>query len=267
MNDAPQPPAPSPAPPSIPAAQPAPTAPAAPKSGVGQKILAGCLVTLVVFGVLGGLAVWWGARKLRGIAENPATFAAKMIVAGNPELEVVSQDDGAKTVTIRNKKTGELLTMSADELEQGKIRFTNEKGEEITIDSSGGEGDGAISVKSKDGTMTIGADASVPAWVPAFPGAEPTGAYAQRSDDAEEGAFGFQTSEPVAKVLDFYQSQLEGKGYEVERTATEGEGGFGTGTLTGRSAAEHREVTIVVLSGGEDGKAAQVNVRYASREE
>lgn len=263
MTDAPRPPPPPPVPGTAHAAKRG--------ASTGQKVLIGCLSAFVVLCVIGGLVFWWGARKLQGYAQqagkNPAAFAAKMIVATNPDLEIAAEDEGSQTVTIRNKKTGETLTMNAEELKQGKLQFKNEKGEEITFDGSKAEGEGAITVTTEDGTTAVGAGtaANVPAWVPAFPGAKPKGAYSQASGKAEEGAFAFETAEPVAKVLDFYQAQLQAKGYDVERSATDAEGG-GVGTVTASSKADHREVNVVAVS-NDGGKGAQVNVRYESKPE
>jgi hypothetical protein len=262
MTDAPS------QPPSV--TPPAPPAPGKPVQSAVPKILLGCLAVIVVVGLALGGAVWWGAHKLRGYAEqaqkNPAVFAAKVLVAGNPELEIASEDDDHGTVSIRNTKTGDVVTMNADELRQGKLKFKTEEGEEIAIAGSGAKDKGAITVTSKEGTTVVGGGdaASLPSWVPAFPGARPQGIVAKkRADGGEEGALGFQTSEPVAKVLDFYQAQLEGKGFKVERTAAQ-DGKSSMGTLGARADGERRQLNVVAISGNE---ATEVNVQYASQGE
>ncbi len=263
MTDAPRPPPPPPVPGTAPAAKRG--------ASTGQKVLIGCLSAFVVVSVIAGVLMWWGARKFGEFAKqagkNPAAFAAKMIVAANPDLEIVSEDEGSQTVTIRNKKTGETLTMNAEELKQGKLAFENRKGEKITFDGSKAEGEGAITVTTDEGTTVVGGGtaANLPAWVPAFPGAKPKGAYSQAAGKAEEGTLAFETDEPAAKVLDFYQAQLQARGYVIERSATGAEGG-GAGILTASSKAEHREVNVVAIS-NDGGTGAQVNVRYESKPE
>jgi hypothetical protein len=254
-----------PAPPSVP---PAPAAPARKSMGVFPKILIGCAGLLVVLGLVASLAVWWGARKLRGMAagaeKNPAAFAAKLMTAGNPELEVVSQDDDRRTVTIRNKKTGESLTVNAAELEKGKLAFRNEKGEQLTVEGSGDGGKGGLTVTSKDGTTTVGSGAGAlptPDWVPAYPGVKPVGAMAKKGPEGEDGMFSFQTADEVGKVLGHYEGKLKGAGYQVERTTTEGQAGA-AGSLTAKheGAARSVSVTAVTAEGG-----TQVTVVYESR--
>jgi len=91
---------------------------------------------MVVAGIIVAVVFYWGAHKLRGYAEaakkNPATAVAKMMVMANPDLEIVSEDDDKGELTIRNKKTGEELTMNAQDIKQGRLKFKNEKGEEVT---------------------------------------------------------------------------------------------------------------------------------------
>ena len=128
--------------------------------GVLPKVLIGCASLLVLLGLIASLAIWWGARKLRGMAagaeRNPAAFAARLMTAGNPELEVVSQDNDRKTVTIRNRNTGESLTVNAAELEKGNLAFRNEKGEQVAIEGNSADGKRGLKVTSRVGTMTIG---------------------------------------------------------------------------------------------------------------
>jgi len=83
--------------------------PARKGTGVFPKVLIRCPSLLVLLGLVASLAVWWGARKLRGmvagVEKNPAAFAARLMTAGNPEREVASQDNDRQTVTFRNRNT------------------------------------------------------------------------------------------------------------------------------------------------------------------
>lgn len=245
------------APPPVP-----PTAPAAPppaKSSVLPKILVGCLGVVVLVGILISVGVWWGARKL-GLGDaknNPAAMLAKMATAGNPDLEVVSQDDARKTVTIRNKKTGETLTMNAADLEKGKFELSNEKGEKLTV---GGDKEG-LKVEGKDGTTVLGGEgaAAAPGWVPAYPGAKPKGTFAQKGAKGEAGAFSFQTKDAVADVLARFEADLQGAGFAVEKTVS----GEGMGVIAGKHEGG-REVNVTALRSGD---ATAVTVQYQEKKE
>lgn len=249
--------------PDAPAPQPAASpAPPAKKMGVLPKILVGCLGLLVLIGILLSVAAWWGARKLQGYADNPAALAARMIVAGNPDLEIASEDSRAKTVTIRNKKTGDVVTMNAADLEKGKIEFQNAKGEKVTFD--GGEGKSGVTVESKEGKTTLGSGAAAappPSWVPAYPGAKPENLMSAKGPKGVEGMLTFETGDSVAKVLDFYQPKLEGSGFKVERLGSEDT----AGTLAAKADGESRQVNVSAAKG--DGGKVSVTVQFSGKGE
>ena len=221
--------------------------------GVLPKVLIGCASLLVLLGLIASLAIWWGARKLRGMAagaeRNPAAFAARLMTAGNPELEVVSQDNDRKTVTIRNRNTGESLTVNAAELEKGNLAFRNEKGEQVAIEGNSADGKRGLKVTSRVGTMTIGDGAgALPTsdWVPSYPGAKPVGTVAKKGADGESG---------------MYRPSSRGPGFKVERAGAEGQEGA-AGSLNAQHVAEARSVSISAV--GADG-GTQVTVVYDSK--
>jgi len=243
----------------------APTAPAQ-KSSVLPKILIGCLGVVVLVGLLMSIGVWWGMHKLHRFVgdaqKNPAVAAAKIITAFNPDLEVASEDNAHQTVTIRDKKTGESITMNAEELKAGKLRFKNQKGDEVTLQGSGTKDQGVMTVTSKEGTVTIGGAAGpLPAWVPAFPGAKPSGLLSKKSASGVEGTVTFVTDKKVEEVLDFYDSQLKGNGFTVERTASEASG-RSVGSIAAKAQADQRTVNIGAISSGQ---TTQVSIQYSSK--
>jgi hypothetical protein len=242
----------------------APPAPAKAGSGVLPKVLIGCLGLVVIIGIAISVAVWWGARKLTEAARNPAVFGAKLIVAGNPDLEIVSEDSGKQTVTIKNKKTGDVVTMNAADLKQGKIEFQDAKGEKVTFDA-GDKGKGGVTVTSKEGTTRIGADAAaaqLPSWIPAYPGVKQAGTTSSKTDAGVDGMITFTTSHTAAEVLDFYEADLKGKGFKVVRSDTKAEAGL-MGSLTAK-LEERRELSVTAVPAE---KETQVGVHYVSRGE
>src|SRR6188768_507460 len=87
----------------------------------------GCVGILVVCGVAVGGFVWWGAHKVKTMAaeykDNPGMATVKMLTAMNPDLEMVSCDEASGKVTIKNKKTGEVVTVDMADIQNGKISF------------------------------------------------------------------------------------------------------------------------------------------------
>jgi len=51
---------------------------------------------------------------------NPGLAIGKILAATNPNVEVVRSDEGAGTVTIRDKRTGKETTMTFDQARNGK---------------------------------------------------------------------------------------------------------------------------------------------------
>ncbi len=243
-----------------------PTAPAPAKSGSGvlPKVLIGCLGLVVIVGIAISVAVWWGARKLATAAKNPAVFAAKMVVAANPDLEVVAEDSARQTITIRNKKTGDVITMNAADIQKGKLELQDAKGEKVTFEA--GEKDKAgVTVTSKEGTTRLGTGAAaepLPSWVPAYPGVQAGGVMSNKTAAGVEGMITFTTSHPSGEVLDFYEADLKGKGFKVERSEVKGDAGS-TGSLTAK-LEDRRELTVTAVPAE---KETQVGVHYASRGE
>jgi hypothetical protein len=259
-SNAPQPPAPMAPPP----AQPAPGAPQ--KKGTSPLIwiLAGCGGLIVIAGIVFAIVAYWGVHKLKGVAEsakkNPAVFAAKLAVMANPELEIVASDDDAGTVTIRNKKTGEQITMNAQDIKQGRLKFKNEKGEEVTFEGSGEQGNEGLRIKSDKGTVTFGnaKGEKAPAWVPVYPGSRSLASASEKTAERTSGSLTFQVSDASDKVLAYYERELKSSGFTVEVTVTTGT--IRVGSLSAKADSGRRTVNVIVTP---TGAASQVAVQYA----
>jgi hypothetical protein len=217
-----QPPQPPPAPPADPTYAPG----AAPKKK-GLPPLAwvgiGCGVLLLLGALVFAVLVGWGVKKAGDLAhdmEDPNTASmtiAKTIVRVNPELELVDSDDDDGTLTIRNKKTGEVLTVDVSEVEEGRFSFKGEDGEEVTMGMEKGEdGQGAFTVRDREGNETFrvgaGGEENIPRWVPRYEGVEISGTMANRSGGETNGGFAFETDDSVEDVLAFYADELEDEG-------------------------------------------------------
>jgi hypothetical protein len=229
-------------------------------------ILAGCGGILVLGAIITAILISWGAHKVRGFAEsakrNPALAVAKTMVAFNSDLEIVAEDDNAGTLTVRNKKTGEQITMNAEDIKKGRLKFTNKKGEEVTFEGSGESGKEGFSVKSKDGTMAFGnASAQArPSWVPSYPGAKPMASVSKTSAEGIYGSYSFQTGDSAARILDHFEGALNDDGFSVEKTNVEG-GAMAVSSLHAKRDDGKRvvNVTVIPVAG-----TSQVTVQYTT---
>lgn len=211
---------------------PPPPAPA--KRGPMFWVAIGCLV-LVLLGALGAAAMcamggMWIKRQAERFEENPAIAAAELAVRANPDFEVVESDPERGTITVRNKKTGEVVTWDAAKIESGEW-----------------------TVETEEGTTTMGgagAPKDLPSWLPVYPGGAVQGAFDSTAANGERSAaFNVTTPDPVAQVLDFYATRLEASGLAVQRNTFEGGGQTG-GTVTGTSEDQKRAASVMVSAEG-----------------
>jgi hypothetical protein len=259
-------------PPTPPQAAPAPPPSAQPakKTSPWVWVAAGCGGLLVVSLVVVLVVAFFVRGKVKDFAKdaeaNPALAAARMVVRLNPELEEVSSDVKQGTITIRNRKTGEVVTFDASEVEQGRISFTGDKeGESFKVEF-GGEGErGRLRVESSEGTMEWGTGdgQEIPRWVPTYPGVTPQGVFSSRTGDEASGAYTFNTADGVDAVLSRFQRELEGAGFEVSTSTFQQGGRMAGGTLSASSADDRRSVHLMM--GVDDDRKTQVTVTYTER--
>lgn len=188
----------------------------------------GCGV-VVLLGLLAvGTCGWFVKKKVAQFEANPAIAAAELAVRANPDMEVVESDPEKGTITVRNKKTDEVVTWNAADIESGKW-----------------------TVETKEGTATFGgpgAPANLPSWVPTYPNGTVQGTFDSTSAEGRSAAFTVTTSDPVAAVLEFYESQLEGAGLSVQKSTFDQAGTSG-GTVSGTSEDQKRTVGVMVSTG------------------
>jgi hypothetical protein len=237
-----------------------PPPPVAEKKGLstGAKVAIGCVVALLV--VMGGCAIAaymgmsWLGKEAKSFADdmekNPnaaAVKAVEMMVKFNPDVDVVSSDPAKGTITLRDKKTGKVVTFNAEDIRNGKFSF-EEDGKKTTLDfDQQGEQGGTLTVDSPEGRATYGSGdgAGVPSWVPAYPGARQEGFNSVESAGERSGTFTMRTADSVEKVVAWFEATLEDAGFEVEKSELDIAGAV-TANLNAKS--DGRGVNIVVSS-------------------
>jgi len=226
----------------------------------------GCAVIIVIVVIAMMIGGFFLARAVKDVAEdfedNPGLAAARLVVKASPELEEVDVDEDAGTMTIRNKETGELITVNLEDVEQGKLSWTDEEGEAVTLDWSEAE-EGTVSVTSDDGEgfqLQTGAAVSEdrPDWVPVYPGAEIEGLGTMTTDDAVHGSFSLKTPDAVSEVSGYYQKELKDAGFEVSLNTFAGGGKDGAMINANRGEADQNVVVII----SREGDATEAGVTY-----
>ena len=194
------------------------------------------------------------------IKRSPGLALAKMAVAANPNVEMVSANEGRQEITIRDKQTGKVVTMSFEDAKKGNFVFKAD-GKEATISANGANG--TFEVKSDEGTVKIGGNAKVPAWVPDYPGSEPQSAFSSQGKDGNSGSFVFKTNDGSDKVVKYYQDQFQSSGLKVTSNITSQNGRSSAGMLVAEDSSSKHTITVIIAP---DSNQTGVSVTYATKQ-
>jgi len=207
--------------PSYPAGAAPQMPPPQPKKGLGPLawvliILGGLFACFVILIVAGGLFVMHKVKQAgfdpELMKKNPALATAKMVAAFNPDVEIVSVDENNGRITVRNKKTGQTISMNASDVKNGHISFSDGKSA-VTFSASGSGDNGVVEMKTSEGTTRIGGGpVSLPSWLPSYPGSNPEGVTTTDAADGKTAVFAFTTNDAPDKVISFYKSAISSAG-------------------------------------------------------
>lgn len=158
---------------------------------------------------------------------NPGLAVSKLIAAVNPDLEVISLNEGKGVITVKEKSSGKVITLNFDDVKKGRIVVHDD-------------------VEGKMAALEIGASADkFPSWIPAYPGAKVEGTFAVNSGDGSGGSFSYKTEDAPAKVVEFYQESLGKAGFKINTTATTSESSI----LAAEDEATKRSLMITATRG------------------
>jgi hypothetical protein len=238
-----------------------------PSGKKSSPLLLGCIIAVVVvigvtFLLVAKACTMVGGRLKEITTEmekNPARAAALLALRMSPDIEVLSTDDAKNSVTFKDKKSGKVTTMSFDDIAKGKLTVKDSEGHEVIIDASKAQTDGAIKITGPDGSTVIGgSDAAnnLPDWVPNYPGAKPgQGGMKAEKDGVLSGLSIAESTDPAAKVKEFYETKLKADGYQVESVAI----GADAAQLTAKKATPKSAINITIST---DSGKTNVMVTY-----
>src|SRR5690242_19308175 len=149
----------APMPPAQPAyaAPPPPGPPGAPIPKKGVSPIVWVLVGIFGFFLLVGVVFTVGVGMfVHTVKQNAVAAAAKLLTLANPDVEVLDTNESNNTVSLRDKKTHEPITVNLDDIKQGKIIFKDNKGQTATIQANTDGQSGTVEVKGPDGSMKFG---------------------------------------------------------------------------------------------------------------
>ena len=235
------------------------------KSKTWLWILGGCATLILIGGIVAAIVVFYVVDKAQEAIETsekqPALAVAKFIAAMDPDIEIVSVDEEKGLITIRNTKLGKTVTVNVEDARKGKIEFTEEGKNPVTIEA-GGEGEsGSVEVKTEEGTAKIGGGApeDLPDWLPAYPGADIKGNYSAKTKDGQNATFTFTTEDSINKVVSFYEDSLKSAGFSTTANFAQANRKM----WTGQDANKKRSVVVVAA---EQANKVTVSVNYTIKE-
>lgn len=240
---------------------PPPQNPYTPQPPVGPKktspwvwVGLGCLVILLGFA---GFCAY-GFYKVKQFAENPEKLV-ELAMKGNPDIEKVSSDKDAGTVTFRDKKTGKEFTLNFEDIKNGKFSMEGDDGSKVNF------GDGKVEVTDEKGqTTTIAGGtgtSNLPEWLPAYPGATAISSFS--ATGANGGAVTmFESTDSADEALAFYEEKLKDAGFTVEKNAYQVNNQTAGGTVTGKDGGDKGEVNVLV---GAQGGKTSITVTHSTK--
>jgi len=231
--------------------------------GIIAAILLVCFASCAVLGFYAMHKVKQAGLDSDLMKKNPALAGAKMAVAMNPNMEIVSSDDNAGTVTVRDKKTGKVTSMKFDPQKKSMV-ITDENGKTTSMTTSGEGANASVEMKNSDGSsVKIGNNADkAPAWVPSYPGATMQNTFSANSNGEQTGSYAFVTADAPEKVISFYGDNLKSGGFNVSNVTTNSNGKTG-GMVSGEDKATKRTVVAII---GSENDGTHVNVTFSAKQ-
>jgi hypothetical protein len=219
-----------------------PPQPLPPPAKKGTPVWVWILVGVFGLFLLAGIAfVATGVFLYRQAKENPTATIAKMVALSNPNIEVLEFDKESGKVTIKDKETGKTVTVSLDDLKQGKLE-----------------------VKTDEGTVQMGAnvEGKTPDFVPIYPGAKQTNVMSSKMQDTEGGTLVLEVKEEFSKVKSWYEEQINKGGFDTNST-TSVAGSEGPGAMLVAAKNDDKETLHIMLN--TEPEFTRVTITYGLR--
>lgn len=233
--------------------------------GIGCGALA--VLAVIGFSVMVVAGGWFLKKQADKIEKNPMVVA-EWLLRANPDLEVVSTDEDEGTITVKNIKTGEVTTLNAKDIKEGRLEIKTEDGTAV-FDASG-EGGGTIKVTDDKGSQVATlqggsgtAPQNLPSWLPVYPGGAVQGTFDTNTAEGRSASFTLTTPDPGDKVLSFYESRLKEAGLKVDSTTTANTSEGSGGILTASSENPSRNVSVLV--GAAEGGRTTAAITFAEK--
>lgn len=225
------------------------------------------------FMTLAGLGLFFAKQAssvLQDFREDPVGAFVDLAQVVDEDVEVVATDREDKTVTLRIRETGDVVSVDLSELpsmlggqsgetvrlngeadESGGVLTIRTPGGETQIELRGNDEGGFLRISTPDDDIHFGAGGqagSVPGWVPVHPDARvEKRLFSATTDDGRVGAVLFRIDESPGAVLQWYQDEMPEGEFSLNGSMSNGrEGTQGKIEWRSRSGDDEREISVAV---------------------
>jgi hypothetical protein len=267
---------------------PPPASPAPAKSGNRVLVIILCVVLGFVLLVGGCVSacVYLTAKKAREYSrtaqKNPVYASLIVAAALLPDVEVVSKDEAAGKITVRNKRTGEIVTINSNDYTKENVDQAIEKmtagakaaattaaraagdstaspagnGPDSENQSAHATGEPKVSSAKAEALAEI--LRKFPDYLPAYPGGTTLEASQNALGGIRSGNYVFLTSDKTGAVVDFYEQKATAAGFAVAGRSGD-TNDFGS-TASLNLVRTDPPATITVSAEGKAGGRVQVSI-------
>lgn len=213
--------------------------------------LFGWIATLILMAIIAmaGLGFYW-LHKAKEAGLNPYLMtknrdlaAAEVAVIRGGDMRILSTNDAAETMVVRDDKTGKIKTFKFDRAKKSMVE-TEERAKQPALAAIGASN--ATEAKAPDATAKPESPANPPSWVPVYPGASLQNQLSADTNQKQTGSYTFVSTDPSDKVVSYYSQQLTSAGMKL--------------TTTGSAPADQ----IITASQDSIGRSVQVTVSSAT---
>lgn len=200
--------------------------PAKKSTPVWVWILVGVFGLFLLAGVAVVATIGFVYKQAKDVADNPTAAIAKLAALSNPDIEVLGVDEANGKVTIKDKESGKTVTVSIDDLKQGKLE-----------------------IKTDEGTMQVGAnvEGTAPDFVPIYPGAKQTNVMNSKMQDSEGGTLMLEIKEEFGRVKSWYEEKINSGGFDTKHTTTSS-GSDGPGAILVAAKNDEKETLHIMMN-------------------
>ena len=206
-------------------------------------VLAGCGGLIVIAALVFGVIAYKARQFVNSAHGNPAYATARLLAAANPDIEILSTDEDNGTMTVRNKKTGETLTINLKDAAKGKFVF-EQNGKKAEINAHANGDNGSLEIKSSEGTVKFGTDGKTPDWLPSYPGSTQKGVFSSQTPKGIAGSYTFTANDSIDQVAKYYEDALKKAGLAVTTNSVQQNGATGMSIVTGEDTATKRKAVV-----------------------